>query len=277
MERILVLVDNKGLQRATMEFACYLANLTDSRVSGVLLHTEKLSRAQEPASYSKLHSSDHKEAARSAREQIQNDDETRAAFKRFCDNHQPGKEPEMVDAYTLEDVLIQTRFADLILINADTGATSETENLPSRVAAALLREAECPVLVAPLTFKEINQIVFTYDGSESAVCAIKQFTHLFRQLKELPVTFLEVKDDYKEKIDFRESITSYLHDHYKYVTSLVLKGRPEDELFSYFLEKKDVLIVMGSFGRKMFSSIFHRSTADLLLRTTSLPIFISHK
>jgi len=220
---------------------------------------------------------DHEKVATSARDQIRIDEETRIAFKRFCDNHQPGREPEMVDAYSIEDVLIQTRFADLILINADSGATSDTENLPSHVAAALLKEAECPVLVAPLTSKEINQIVFTYDGSESSVCAIKQFTHLFPQLKELPVTFLEIKKDYKEQIDFRESITSYLNYHYRYVTSLVLKGRPEDELFAYFLEKKDVLIVMGSFGKKVFTSIFHRSTANLLLRTTSLPIFISHK
>lgn len=275
MERILVLVNDSGPNKATMEFACYLANLTHSKLTGLFTDAE-------PKDY--LHTShvcgSNKEAVLDTTafaDKRKHMDEAKLSFQRFCNNHQLNLKPDALEVKSTEDLYLQTRFADLLIITADAEVISENGDVPSELAITVLKNAECPVFIAPLTFKEMSEVVFAYDGSPSSVFAIKQFTYLFPQLSDLPVTFLEINKDYSDEIHFKESITEYLASHYKYVNQLVLKGRPEDELFSYFLEKKEVIVVMGSFGRKLFSSIFHRSTATLLLKTTSLPVFISHQ
>ncbi|MBL7696894.1 MAG: universal stress protein [Chitinophagaceae bacterium] len=275
MERILVLVNGSGPERATMEFACYIANLTHSRLIGLFLDAEPKNQTRA----SNIRGSKKEAVVNTVKlaDRRKHLDDSKLSFQMFCDNHQLNCKPDVIELTNPEEIYLQSRFADLMIITADAEVVSEDEDIPSELATTVLKNAECPVFIAPLTFKEMNEIVFTYDGSPSSVFAIKQFTHLFPNLSELPVTFLEVNKDGSGDIRYKESITEYLADHYKYVNEMVLRGRPENELFSYFLEKKEVIVVMGSFGRMLISSIFHRSTATLLLKTTSLPVFISHQ
>lgn len=262
MERVLVLIDETGINRETMEFATYIANLTKSKLTAVFLESPSFT----------VHSD-----VPVAEQKARSIGDMKMAFTRFCDNHQLGMKPELIEVTRLEDVYLQTRFADLIIINADTGATGDREVVPSHVATAVLKNAECPVFVAPLSCKPMNEIVFTYDGSPSSVFAIREFTHLFPEFSEMNATFLEVNPDFTSDINFKKSITDYLDSHYKYVSHLILKGSASDEIFAYLLDKKDVIVVMGSYGKKFLHSVFHRSTASLLLKTTTLPVFISHK
>lgn len=274
MERILVLVHGSGPQKATMEFACSIADLTQSKLTGLFI--EPGCRKDLQASI--ICQSRHKEGVicLPGKERLAQKAESKLSFQRFCDNHQLKYSPDMIEVKTPADVYLQTRFADLLIITADAEVVSDDGDIPSEFATEVLKHSECAVFVAPLTYRKMKEIVFTYDGTSSSVFAIKQFTHLFPGLSDLPVTFLEIRSDDADDVNYKQSVTTYLHDHYKNVNQLVLKGRPEDELFSFFLDKQNLGVVMGSFGRKFFSSIFHRSTATLLLQTTGLPVFISH-
>jgi hypothetical protein len=275
MERILVLIDPSGLERETMQFACYIANLTQSKLTGLFLNPDMQKQAA-GAGVVRGGSHSNKQPGKIG-DQHYHFEELKTAFTRFCDNHQVLCEPDTIDVNRLEDVYIQSRFADLLVLTPDYGAKPGESMLASENILNVLKHAECPVFIAPLTVKEPSEIVFTYDGSPSSVFAIKQFTMLFPQLSDLPVTLLEVKSDYSNDVDFREKINEYLHTHYRFVNQLILKGKPEDELFSFLLDKKQMYIVMGAFGKHFMHSILHRSTATLLLKTTALPVFVSHK
>jgi nucleotide-binding universal stress UspA family protein len=252
MERILVLIDPSGLERETMEFACHIANLTESKLTGLFYNPQKRHEA--------FHMS-----------------EIKTAFKSYCDNHQTLHKPDAIEVSRLEDVYLQSRFADLLILTPDYGAKPDESVLASENILNVLKHSECAVFVAPLTAKQPSEIVFTYDGSPSSVFAIKQFTQLFPELKDLTVTLLEVNSNDSVDVDSRQNIDEYLRTHYRYVNQLVLKGQPEDELFSFLLDKKQMYIVMGAFGKHFMHSVLHRSTATLLLKTTALPVFISHK
>ena len=252
MERILVLIDPSGPERETMEFACHIANITQSTLTGLFYNP--------PNSIDAFHIS-----------------EVKAAFTRFCDNHQTLHKPEAIEVHHIEDIYKQSRFADFLILTPNYGAKPDESILASENILSVLKHAECPVFVAPLNAKRPSEIVFTYDGSASSVFAIKQFTQLFPEFTDLQVTLLEVQPDRNNDDDFREDIRQYLNTHYRYVNELVLKGQPEDELFSFLLDKKQMYIVMGAFGKHFMHSVLHRSTATLLLKTTALPVFISHK
>jgi len=45
------------------------------------------------------------------------------------------------------------------------------------------------------------------------------------------------------------------------------------ELFKKFLSQRNKILVMGAYGRK---KILNQSTADILLKTLNIPIFIAH-
>jgi hypothetical protein len=52
-----------------------------------------------------------------------------------------------------------------------------------------------------------------------------------------------------------------------------LHGDADVEFFEKFLGERNKILVMGAYGRKKFLA---KSTADILLKTTDIPIFITH-
>ena len=275
MEKIIVVINPTGIERMSLDFACYLANLTGSKLTGLFLHQAPLMEVVEKSG---IHFCHHVNEAQVlpliSPEEIR---QIKLEFDRFCSNHDLQWIPEMKEALNINHVILESRFADLMILGAGSSFSTEAEIIPSDTVTYTLKHAECPVIVAPLTFNEVNEIVFTYDGSASSVFAIKQFTHLFPQFRNKKVIFLEVNDDYSPEISHKEMIVDYMETHYSSVGYQVLRGDPEDQIFSYFLNKKKAFAIMGAFGKKIIPSIFKRSTAILLLKTTSLPVFISHK
>lgn len=278
MERIILLIDPSGIKRPALDFACSLTRLTGSQLTGLFLHGESPVIASEVALSSATGSASVAVTEKITLEHpLVSVEESKAEFSRFCLNHGLNRTPDMIDASTTDQVVIESRFADLLVVGADSSFYREPESVPTELVTHLLKHAECPLVIAPFSESTIDEIVFAYDGSASSVFAIKEFSHLFPQLQDKRVIFLEVNEDFSSEIEYRDKITDYLKMHYSSIGYQVLMGVPEDELYSYFLKKKNVIVVMGAFGKKPVLSLSQRSTAHLLLKTTSLPVFISHK
>ncbi|MBL7728696.1 MAG: universal stress protein, partial [Dinghuibacter sp.] len=141
-----------------------------------------------------------------------------------------------------------------------------------------LQEAECPVVVAPERFEQLDEIVFAYDGSATALYAIKQFAHLFPQLRQVPLTVIHVQQHGEWKTDEtnKHRLHEWLQVHFEQPDFEVLSGKPGNALFDYLLNKKNILLVMGAYGRNMISQLFKRSNAAPLLDTLFHPVFIAH-
>ena len=114
---------------------------------------------------------------------------------------------------------------------------------------------------------------FTYDGRESSLFAIKQFVYLFPEFDDTRITLLQVLPANKEEITEKEKLKEWLMMRYNGVHLEVLHGDPEETLFAKYFTQKNKILVMGAYGRKLFC---HRSTADLVLKTLDIPVFIAH-
>jgi nucleotide-binding universal stress UspA family protein len=204
-------------------------------------------------------------------------EDSKREFLHYFKNHSFGVTPETADVFTKEQIIAETRFADAIIIGADANVSGSPKSVPSRLAEYILKRSECPVVIAPISSDPIEEIVFAYDGSPSSVFATREFTRVFPQFQDVRVTFLEVNLDGSSAIAEQQRITDYLKMHYSAIGYRVLQGRAESELFSFILEKKNTFLVLGSFGRSPLSSFIHRSAASLLLKTTTLPLFIAHR
>ena len=174
------------------------------------------------------------------------------------------------------EVVRESRYADLLILDPATEFMDAERSLVSQFTREVLSLSECPVLVASDKVKEIEELVFCYDGTASAVYAMKQFMSLMPAYREKPAILLEVRRNRSHEDEEHQRVMDLLQTHFNQVRYEVLNGDPKESLFRYFFMKQHALIVMGAYGRGQLSRLFHPSTANILLRSVDLPLFITH-
>ncbi len=177
----------------------------------------------------------------------------------------------------VSEVVKESRFADLILVKNSLSFNAAFEEVSGNFVKKVLGKSECPVLVVPDDHQVFNEIYFTYNGGYSSVYAIRQFTYLFPQLKDIPVTVLFVDEKNSDiPIIHEKEIKELLHAHYTNFSFKILRGDVETELLVEMLPKKNVLVTYGAFGRNNISRMFKRGSADKVLEMIDIPLFITH-
>ncbi|MEO5681282.1 MAG: universal stress protein [Chitinophagaceae bacterium] len=176
----------------------------------------------------------------------------------------------------VEKVVSESRFADLIVLDAKMSFDAEHKKMLSDFTKAVLSRSECPVIIAPYAFHGIEEIIFAYDGSSSAVFAIKQFSHLFPSLAEKKLTVLQINCTGDAPVKHKEEIGALLQLQYSNIGFDSITGEPSNALHAYLLQKTAAIVVMGAFGENIFASTSRPSTAEPLIKTSTLPLFIAH-
>lgn len=277
MKKILYVTDVLKLDLATLDFACYLCSLSCSKLIGIFLENlehevRSASLLQEAAVQNGLNvqtNDQHELKERCTSENIQ-------AFKDGCERRGVTGIVHRDKGIPIEDIIVESRYADLILIDASTSFSSQQEAVPTRFVMDVLADAECPVVVLPESFDGLNKLVFTYDGRSSSVFAIKQFTYLFPELKDHPVVVITVMDGKKPLPEERYKLKEWLHDHYIDIDFMVMDGNVKTSLLDSLLLRTKDFIVMGAYGRNAFSNLFTPSHATPVLKLVAQPVFIAH-
>jgi len=277
MKKILYVTDVLKLDLATLDFACYLCSLSHSGLVGVFLENlnnefRSASLLKETAMQSGINiqtSNPVELKERCTAENIQ-------IFKDGCDRRGVTGIVHRDQGVPVDDVILESRYADLLLIDAATSFSAQHEAVPTRFVMDVLADAECPVVVLPVSFEGLNKVVFTYDGRSSSVFAIKQFTYLFPELKDHPVVVITVMEGKKPLPEERYKLKEWLHDHYTDVDFIVMDGNVKTGLLDSLLLRTKDFIVMGAYGRNAFSNLFTPSHATPLLKLVAQPVFIAH-
>lgn len=175
----------------------------------------------------------------------------------------------------LSQMIDESVFADLIMVHSGLTFSAGDDYVPSDFVLNVLPNVKCPVLVMPENMQEIKELFFTYNGKYSSVYSIRQFTYLFPQFKDLPVTILTAPES-EESIPFKENLKQLLNKHYSDVTFKIMNGDVENALLVELMPRKDSLVTFGAFGRNKLSRFFKRSNAGSVLQVINLPLFITH-
>jgi nucleotide-binding universal stress UspA family protein len=278
MQKILLAIDAINPDRNTFEFACFLGRLTKSKVTGVFL--ENIQDEQRPV-LKETHVMPVMDW-----EIDENSEEHQAKMKIIEGNIASFKEGSICQGvkYQLHrdrgipvhELVEESRFADLLVIDAETSFNRRFEGTPTEFVRDILKKAECPVIIAPESFEAIDEIVVAYNGSSSAVFALKQFTYLFPQLNTKKITILQVTESGEWHGTDKYKLLEWLKDHYTDFHLEVQKGDTDSRLFDYLFKKTNSLLVIGAYGRNELSRFLKRSHADILIKTVTQPIFIAH-
>ncbi|MFY0255357.1 hypothetical protein ACDQ55_15530 [Chitinophaga sp. 30R24] len=193
-----------------------------------------------------------------------------------CDNCNVNINIREAAGFPAQEVVAESRFADLLMISSSTSFATLADSNPPRFVKDVLVEAECPVMVLPEVLSHINEIVFSYNGTFSSMYAIRQFTQLFPGFSDMPVKVVYVSEKNYKTIPWEQKLREYLELHYDTVEFIILNGEPATAFLAMLIHRKDCIVTYGAYGRSGVSRFFHRSDAESVLRTTNVPVFITH-
>lgn len=278
MEKILLVMDGYKQNAYAIDFACYLAKLTGSRLTGVFL--DGLPDLPPGESHLPAGESLVEEPGFVGELAGWPDDPVLRQVKRFreaCVNREVAARVHRDKGVPLEEALKESRFSDLIVVDPETSFRAMETEFPGRFIRDALVVSECPVMVSPYRFEGVDEVIFAYNGTGSSVFAIKQFSNLFPRLRDKKATVVQVSKGGDGFAGEPLGMQEWLSAHYEQVEYVVLKGAVSDELFGYLLEKKNAVVVLGAYGRGILSRFLKPSHTSLLLRMINLPIFIAHR
>ena len=271
MKRIIVAIDANQVNVTMLDFACFIAKLTHSRLTGIFLDKMKAGEPVKEKAYAATGGVSAKPS-----EKVKLFNEGVRLFTEACTNRGANCSLHHIEESPVVDIIKETRFAEMLIVDPEMSFKEKKEEIPSGFIKEVLAKSECPVVLAPYSFYGIDEIIFAYDGSPASVFAIKEFIYLFPEFADKKVTVLQVNEHGDDAFIEKNKIGELLQMHYSSIGFQLLHGKANDELFGYLLGKKNVFVVMGAFGRSMLSGFFKHSTAELILKTINLPVFIAH-
>jgi nucleotide-binding universal stress UspA family protein len=170
----------------------------------------------------------------------------------------------------------ETRFADLLVLGSKSFYKNLGEETQDDYITNVLHKAECPVVLIPGEYREPENIILAYDGSEQSVFAIKQFAYMFPEFhgkQALLIYFNPGRTDVPER-NYIEELASIYYAHF---SIFKLKIGTQKDLEKWIPENGNSILVAGAYGRSLFSDLFRKSFISEIIHDHNLPIFVAHK
>jgi hypothetical protein len=278
MKRILWLVHPLAFEEKDAVFPAYLAGLINGKVTAVFLDAGIYEHIPLYSNSSVFPTMDYNIGEVRVNEEKQAmAEQSRTLIRDYFAKKQMDIEIHENDELSYDDLVEESRFADILLTNISLSYFEQKDNYLSPFVKNILLKAQCPVLIVPDDLQEISEIFFTYNGSYSSVYSIRQFIYLFESLHGLPVTVIYVQEGGEEEgMKYKKMLQEMLSGYFSDITFKMPEGNPEAELLAELMYKKNAIATFGAFSRNRVSRFLHRSEAENVIQTIDVPVFITH-
>lgn len=271
----MVLLDNRKVSTHVVHFACHMARLSHSNLTGIFLEAEvekeELTVVQAEAGDIVVESV----LIRNTKANNRRAEEIRQQFFEVTERNGVQASFQTIGELPAATIKNKSRFADALVLDAALSIEDPGSELPSRFVKTILQEAECAVVLAPENVQLIDNIVFVYNGMRSSVLAMKQFLHLFPGFKNKRVKVIDIgaeKDPFPES---RKELADWLNCHFADVEVEPLDNAASKAFFHFLLKKRNDIVVMGSYGSGLLETFFEKDRVGDI-HPTSIPLFIAH-
>lgn len=197
-------------------------------------------------------------------------------FEAYCLKHHI--EYRLHSDYTenaLPAIQKETRYADLLILSNELFYENLGEISQKEYLNETLHKAECPIILVPENYTFPQSVIIAFDGSESSVFALKQFSYLFPELANLStvIVYASKDDDPIPDLPYIEELAAR---HFKDVSFYKLEADPRKYFSTWMADKGYALLVNGSFGRSRFSEMLKNNFAWQVIKDHKLPVFLAH-
>ncbi|HEY0678486.1 MAG TPA: universal stress protein [Chitinophagaceae bacterium] len=278
MKKFIAAIDGLKYSEGTTDYAVHLARQANAHLVGVFLddftyHSYKIYELVgdevEDIMERRLKFEEKDESAR--RQAVSYfEDKCRGAGIEYTIHHDRN--------IALQELLHESIYADLLIIDMKETLTHYEENLPTRFMRDLLTNVQCPVLAVPGKYVPLNRAQILYDGSPSSVYATRMFSYVFSSLKYLEVEVITVKkEDQDLHVPDNRLMKEFMKRHFPNAAYTVLKGESNAQLLKHLKPVQgDSIVVLGAYRRGMVSRWFKSSLADVMMKELKTPLFIAH-
>ncbi len=279
MQKIIAALDGLNLSESTLDYAVYIAKEFDAHIVGAFLEEMVYHyRPENPTEEYVFTDWSQVDTLVEKEKQIRKGSLRRLQSKfNFAgikyNIHQD-------DLIAIQSLIKESRFADMILIDANERFSNWDKSRPSNFIRNLLADADCPVMLVPHHFKPIERFVFAYDGSPSSVYAIRQFSYLFPLTESQQVEIMMITDDkHSNHFPDHKLLKELLKRKYSIVLQTIVKSDETcDALVEYLKgENRNCMVILGAYQRSSFSRWLNASKADAVLAGLDIPVFIAHR
>ncbi|MGZ8558140.1 MAG: hypothetical protein ACXWWC_07405 [Chitinophagaceae bacterium] len=199
-------------------------------------------------------------------------------FESFCRNNEiQFKVQKSYFDFTIPSLKKESRFADLLVISSEIFYEQSGTVSPNDYLKELLHNVECPVIILPEKFEFPQRNIISYDGSESSVYAIRQFSYLLPELAKNKSIFVHGHENDDEPIPDEVNIRELVTLHYPHVDWSKSESVPKEYFSTWISEMKGSILISGAFGRSKMSMFFNKSFITDIISDHRLPVFICHK
>jgi nucleotide-binding universal stress UspA family protein len=187
-------------------------------------------------------------------------------------------EERMVEDDNRDALLLQARYADLVVTGQDAGDATTVRGLPQYVAMHSAR----PVLVVPPSYRGepiADSVVVGWDGSAQAVRAISAAMPVLVRAREVRLAL--VNPDLESGLHGEEpgaDMALYLARHGVRVEVVIERTRAwaGDALLELALSAGAGLLVTGAFGHSRYREIALGGVTRILLDRAPVPVLLAH-
>lgn len=278
MKKIIAAFDGLKFSKSTMQYASYFTKKENAFLSGVFLDDKTYTSykiyeviTEEGVSTASLHKLSQEDVSQRKKSSIE--------FSEYCHAEKINFNIRHDKNIALKELLHETLFNDVLFINRDENFSHHKEKYPSHFIRDLLAHTACPVLILPEKFKEIQKLVFFYDGQPESIFAMKMFIYLFPETIKLPLQVLSVKaiEENLHLPDYTQ-LKLWLKSNFNQIEYVVLKGIPETEIVNHLLKVDFFFLpIIGAYSRSGLSRWFRTSMADVMVNNFEVPIFLAHQ
>lgn len=277
MKKITAALDGLKYSKTTADYAIELAKQTNAHLVGIFMDDETYTSykiydliVKQGVSEERLKKFEQKDA--SLRNIAAKD------FEEACQKAKIAYSIHHDKNFAIRELTHESIYTDLMIIDVKETLSHHSEKVPTHFIRNFLSDAQCPVLLVSQKYKPIEKIILLYDGEPSSVHAIKTFSYLLPQLKELDTEVIAVNPTSTTlHLPDNKLMKEFMKRHYPKTKYTVLKGNAENAIISRLKEQqKNCLVVLGAYRRNAVSRWFRESMADVLMKETKFPLFIAH-
>jgi len=276
-KRLIVCVDGSSYGVEACRYACWLAGRTDSTIRALYVSDLRQFEVPVVADISGSFAFQPYQGVSSRLQEIEN--ERAEAIKEATLATFEAEGMRNVSTFEhktglLVDVLKELQGKDEWIVLGKRGETANfaSEHLGSMMER-VIRACPGPVWVTSRKFRQIERVIFAYDGGESCRKALRYIAEssFMKELELHVVTVSEGKDKNQRREDLMEAEKTLRNAGLKPVCQM-LTGDPEGSIAGYVTEKEMNMLIMGAYGHNRIRYLLIGSTTTEMIRRCQIPV-----
>lgn len=277
MKKIIAAFDGLKYSESTRDYAIYMAKQTNTHLVGVFMDDRIYNSYKVYELMVKDDKSGDKMKKLEAKDKATRDAAAKD-FEKACQKEGLEYTIHHDHNIAINELKHESIYADLLIIDSKETLTHYTEKQPTRFIRDLLNDAQCPVLLVPQKKSPIQKVVLLYDGEPASVHAIKMYSYLLPELKDIETEVISVNPaNTTLHMPDNKLMKEFMKRHHPKAKYTVLKGLAEDEIIKHLKRSQDnAMVVLGAIRRGTVSRWFRENMSDILMRELKLPLFVVH-